>query len=53
MESKELKRSLHRRFGPERAAAMITMMQTGELVGSEGDELHDFLTEGLLNDAKA
>jgi hypothetical protein len=32
---------------------MITMIQTGEFVGSEGDELHDFLTEDLLNDAKA
>jgi hypothetical protein len=38
-------------FGAERATRMFEMMQGGRFVGDDGNELHDFLAEGILNDS--
>ncbi len=50
-ERPELQGLLEKAFGAERAGRMLLMMRGGRFVGGDGDELHDFLADAILNDS--
>lgn len=49
--STKLRKLLREHFGPDRAKRMIRMMEAGTLEGPDGDEVHDYLENGISNDS--
>jgi hypothetical protein len=49
--STHLRKRIREEFGVDRAKRMTRMMDEGEFEGDDGDALHDFLIDGISNDA--
>lgn len=49
--STHLRKLIRDEFGENRAKAMFAMMRKNSFVGDEGNELHDFLLDGIGNDS--
>jgi len=50
--SRNVRELLKKHFGEDRAKVAIGMMRAGRLDGGFGDEIHDFLSDAIHNEAK-